>query len=157
LAAVVSLTCADGNSIDQNLHQPVLGEAKDCVALFNVLFVNQPILKIRTAFRSLGCVSGNPPLRGGLEGLGIMNLEILTPERKLYSGEVYGVQMPGISGSFEVLEKHAPLVSALKAGRVKVLKDKQNHFSYFDIQGGFVEVLNNKVTVLVEGAVPVEE
>lgn len=91
-----------------------------------------------------------------------MNLEILTPEKKLYSGEVYGVQMPGISGSFEVLEKHAPLVSALKPGRLKVLKDKptgsggQNHFSHFDIQGGFVEVLNNKVTVLVEGAVPVD-
>ncbi len=81
-----------------------------------------------------------------------MNLEILTPEKKLYSGEVYGVQMPGISGSFEVLEKHAPLVSALKAGRVKVLKDKQNHVANFDIQGGFVEVLNNRVTVLVEGA-----
>ena len=86
-----------------------------------------------------------------------MNLEILTPEKKLYSGEVYGVQMPGISGSFEVLERHAPLVSALKAGRVKVLKDKQNHFSFFEIRGGFVEVLNNKVTVLVEGATTVEE
>ena len=86
----------------------------------------------------------------------IMNLEILTPEKKLYSGEVYGVQMPGISGSFEVLEKHAPLVSALKAGRVKVLKDKQNHVAHFDIQGGFVEVLNNKVTVLVEGATAVD-
>ncbi|MDF2385302.1 ATP synthase F1 subunit epsilon [Nostoc ellipsosporum NOK] len=85
-----------------------------------------------------------------------MNLEILTPERKLFSGDVYGVQLPGISGSFEVLEKHAPLISALKAGRVKVLKDKQQHFAYFDIQGGFVEVLNNKATVLVEGAVPVE-
>jgi len=85
-----------------------------------------------------------------------MNLEILTPERKLYSGEVYGVQMPGISGSFEVLEKHAPLVSALKPGRIKVLKDKQNHLAHFDIQGGFVEVLNNNVTVLVEGAIPVE-
>ena len=85
-----------------------------------------------------------------------MTLEILTPETRLYSGEVYGVQMPGISGSFEVLEKHAPLVSALKAGRVKVLKDKQNHFAYFDIQGGFVEVINNKVTVLVEGATAVE-
>ena len=70
--------------------------------------------------------------------------------------------MPGISGSFEVLDKHAPLVSALKAGRVKVLKDKpagsggQNHLVNFDIQGGFVEVLNNKVTVLVEGGSPVE-
>jgi F-type H+-transporting ATPase subunit epsilon len=86
-----------------------------------------------------------------------MNLEILTPEKKIFSGEVYGVQMPGISGSFEVLEKHAPLISALKPGRLKVLKDKQNHFTHFDIQGGFAEVLNNKVTVLVEGAVPVEE
>jgi len=81
-----------------------------------------------------------------------MNLEILTPEKKLYSGEVYGVQMPGVSGSFEVLEKHAPMVSALKAGKVKVLKDKQNHVAHFEILGGFVEVLNNKVTVLVEGA-----
>ncbi len=81
-----------------------------------------------------------------------MTLEILTPEKKLYSGEVYGVQMPGISGSFEVLERHAPLVSALKAGKVKVLKDKQNNTTSFEIQGGFVEVLNNKVTVLVEGA-----
>ncbi|HQV55592.1 MAG: ATP synthase F1 subunit epsilon [Chitinophagaceae bacterium] len=85
-----------------------------------------------------------------------MNLEILTPEKKLYSGEVYGVQMPGISGSFEVLDRHAPLVSALKAGRLKVLKDKQNQIVNFDIKGGFVEVLNNKVTVLVEGATPVE-
>ncbi|HPG11212.1 MAG TPA: ATP synthase F1 subunit epsilon [Chitinophagaceae bacterium] len=81
-----------------------------------------------------------------------MNLEILTPEKKLFSGEVYGVQMPGITGSFEVLEKHAPLVSALKAGRVKVLKDKQNHAAFFDIQGGFVEVINNKITLLAEGA-----
>ena len=85
-----------------------------------------------------------------------MNLEILTPEKKVYSGEVYGVQVPGISGSFEVLEKHAPLVSALKSGRLKILKDKQNNFAHFNIQSGFVEVLNNKVTVLVEGAVLVE-
>jgi F-type H+-transporting ATPase subunit epsilon len=85
-----------------------------------------------------------------------MTLEILTPERKLFSGEVFGVQMPGVSGSFEVLDKHAPLVSALKAGRLKVLRDKQNHSAFFDIEGGFVEVLNNKVTVLVEGANTVE-
>jgi F-type H+-transporting ATPase subunit epsilon len=84
-----------------------------------------------------------------------MNLEILTPERKVYSDDVYGVQLPGITGLFEVLDRHAPLVSALKAGRLKVLKDKTHH-TYFDIQGGFVEVLNNKVTVLVEGAVAAE-
>ena len=64
--------------------------------------------------------------------------------------------MPGIAGSFEVLEKHAPLVSALKAGRVKVLKDKQQHVLYFDITGGFVEVINNRVTLLAEGATVIE-
>lgn len=81
-----------------------------------------------------------------------MTLEILTPEKKIYSGEVYGVQLPGIGGLFEVLDKHAPLVSALKAGKLKILKDKSATTSY-TIQGGFVEVLNNKAMVLVEGAV----
>jgi F-type H+-transporting ATPase subunit epsilon len=80
-----------------------------------------------------------------------MKLEILTPEQKIFSGDVYGVQLPGISGLFEVLDKHAPLVSALKAGSLKILTDKNNTTSY-SIQGGFVEVLNNKATVLVEGA-----
>ena len=81
-----------------------------------------------------------------------MTLEILTPERKIFSGEVYGVQLPGIAGSFEVLEKHAPLVSALKAGKLKILNDKTSTTLY-NIQSGFVEVINNKATVLVEGAV----
>lgn len=80
-----------------------------------------------------------------------MILEILTPERKVFSGEVYGVLLPGIDGSFEVLEKHAPLVSALKAGKLKVRKDK-NSSSFYTIQSGFVEVINNTTTVLVEGA-----
>ena len=80
-----------------------------------------------------------------------MTLEILTPEKKIFSGEVYGVQLPGIAGSFEVLEKHAPLVSALKEGKLKILKDKTSIMLY-NIKGGFVEVINNKTTVLVEGA-----
>jgi F-type H+-transporting ATPase subunit epsilon len=86
-----------------------------------------------------------------------MNLEILTPERKLYSGDVYGVQLPGTDGMFEVLEKHAPLVAALKSGNLKILKNKIGESgSNYSIQSGFVEVLNNKITVLVEGAVPVD-
>jgi F-type H+-transporting ATPase subunit epsilon len=80
-----------------------------------------------------------------------MNLDILTPESKIFSGEVYGLQLPGIGGSFELLDKHAPMVSALKNGSLKILKDKNASTSY-TIQSGFVEVLNNKVTVLVEGA-----
>jgi F-type H+-transporting ATPase subunit epsilon len=81
----------------------------------------------------------------------IMILEILTPERRLFSGDVYGVQLPGIDGKFEVLDRHAPLVSALGKGNLKVLRDK-NSFTNFQIDSGFVEVLNNKATVLVEGA-----
>jgi F-type H+-transporting ATPase subunit epsilon len=82
-----------------------------------------------------------------------MHLEILTPEKKLYAGEVYGVQLPGISGSFEILEKHAPMVSALGRGTMKVLMDKTgNNNTRYTIQGGFMEVIQNKVTVLVEGA-----
>ena len=80
-----------------------------------------------------------------------MKLEILTPEKKIYSADVYGVQLPGINGLFEVLDKHAPLVSALKSGTLKILTDKTNTVSY-TIQSGFVEVLNNNATVLIEGA-----
>jgi F-type H+-transporting ATPase subunit epsilon len=76
----------------------------------------------------------------------------LTPEQRLFSGDVYGVQLPGVTGSFEILERHAPLVGALKSGKLKILKDKNNHLAFFNIQSGFVEVINNKVTVLVEGA-----
>jgi len=79
-----------------------------------------------------------------------MLLEILTPEKKLFSGDVQGVQLPGIDGLFEVLDKHAPLVSALGIGQVKVLKKGMASETY-TIQGGFVEVINNKATVLVEG------
>ena len=83
-----------------------------------------------------------------------MTLEILTPEKKLYSGEVYGIQLPGIGGSFEVLDKHAPLVSALGTGNLKLLLDRSgNNTTSYQVKGGFIEVLNNKVTVLVEGAV----
>lgn len=80
-----------------------------------------------------------------------MQLDILTPVSKIYSGSVYGVQLPGVEGSFEILDKHAPLIAALGTGRMKILRDKNNTES-FDITGGFVEVLNNKATVLIEGA-----
>ena len=80
-----------------------------------------------------------------------MTLEILTPEKKIFNGDVYGVILPGIGGSFEVLDKHAPMVSALKAGIVKILTNKTTSQTY-TIQSGFAEVINNKTTVLIEGA-----
>ncbi len=81
-----------------------------------------------------------------------MQLDILTPEQNIYSGNVYGVQLPGIQGSFEILENHAPIIATLGKGKMKILKDK-NTTELFEISGGFVEVLNNKASVLIEGAV----
>lgn len=80
-----------------------------------------------------------------------MQLDILTPERKIYSGSVYGVQLPGVNGSFEILQNHAPMVAALGKGRMKILVDK-NQGELYNITGGFIETLNNKTVVLLEGA-----
>ncbi|MBW7913675.1 MAG: ATP synthase F1 subunit epsilon [Taibaiella sp.] len=83
-----------------------------------------------------------------------MQLDILTPEQSIYSGTVYGVQLPGINGSFEILDNHAPIIASLGKGKMKILKDK-NTTELFEISGGFVEVLNNKASVLIEGAMPI--
>lgn len=83
-----------------------------------------------------------------------MQVDILTPEGKIFSGDVYGVRMPGVTGAFEVLQNHAPMIVALQDGKLKILKEKLQggDESHYDIQAGFAEVLDNKVTVLVEGA-----
>jgi F-type H+-transporting ATPase subunit epsilon len=80
-----------------------------------------------------------------------MQLEISTPEHKVFSGAVYGIQLPGIEGSFEILDKHAPMIASLGRGKMKILKDKTTTESY-EISAGFVEVLHNKATVLIEDA-----
>lgn len=78
-----------------------------------------------------------------------MVLEILTPDKKIYSGEVTLVQLPGKDGSFEILKDHAALVAALKKGKMKIVEpDKQVKF--FEIEGGVAEVINNKILVLAE-------
>lgn len=83
-----------------------------------------------------------------------MRLEILTPEKSVYSGDVYGVQLPGVEGSFEILEQHAAMVAALGAGKMKIILDKsQTKTESFQITGGFVEVLNNRASVLLEGVI----
>ncbi len=78
-----------------------------------------------------------------------MKLDITTPDKQLFSGEVSLVQLPGINGLFEVLENHAPLVAALKKGKIKLLYNG-DITEYYDINGGTVEVLNNNVLVLAE-------
>jgi F-type H+-transporting ATPase subunit epsilon len=78
-----------------------------------------------------------------------MYLEIITPEKMLYTGEIRIIKLPGELGSFEILENHASLISTLTQGTIRV-KDTSGIISFFDINGGLVEVLNNEVKVLVE-------
>lgn len=75
-----------------------------------------------------------------------MQLDIISPDKSLYSGEVTAVTLPGSKGSFQVLNNHAPIISSLDKGTVK-LKDKEGEKT-FDISGGIVEVLNNNIIVL---------
>ena len=78
-----------------------------------------------------------------------MFLEIITPDKKVYSGEVEAVKLPGADGSFGILNNHAPIIATLKKGIVKVT-DAKKQVENFEINGGVVEVLHNKVVVLAE-------
>lgn len=77
-----------------------------------------------------------------------MYLEIISPEKTIFSGEVTSVRLTGTDGQFEVLNNHAPIISSLNAGQVKI-RNAQGAEEFFDINTGFVEVLKNKVVVLV--------
>ncbi len=77
-----------------------------------------------------------------------MNLIVLTPETEVYNGPIKAVKVPGISGQFEILKGHAAIVSALGKGSLRITEDNGDQSSY-TIQGGFVEVLRNEVSVLV--------
>lgn len=78
-----------------------------------------------------------------------MKLEILTPDKKVFEGEVVSVTVPGTMGSFEVLKDHAPVISTLEDGKV-IIRTDQNEEIVF-ISGGVIEVLNNTIMVLAEG------
>ncbi|MFC2086377.1 ATP synthase F1 subunit epsilon [Bacteroidota bacterium] len=78
-----------------------------------------------------------------------MFIEIITVEKKLYEGEIDLVQVPGSKGSFEVLKNHAPLISTLDQGKIKIV-DKEGNKEFFDIESGVIEVSNNKIVVLAE-------
>lgn len=81
-----------------------------------------------------------------------MTLEIVTPDQKLFDGEAQIVTLPGVTGQFQVLNRHAPLISVLEKGAIKVREDKKGKEHTFLVEGGVVEVLNNHVVVLAEGA-----
>ena len=78
-----------------------------------------------------------------------MTLEILTPDSKVFEGEVTSVTVPGTLGAFEILSHHAPIISTLEDGKLTVRGGGKE--DVFLIKGGVVEVLDNKVMVLAEG------
>ena len=77
-----------------------------------------------------------------------MQLQIISPTKTLFSGEIHLVKVPGTKGSFEVLNNHAAIISTLETGKIKVITQKGEE-SFFDSTGGFIEVKNNKVSVLL--------
>jgi len=78
-----------------------------------------------------------------------MLLEIITPDKKVYQGEVKLVKVPGSKGSFEVLKNHAPIISTLDKGEVKII-DNADKTTYFDISGGVIEVKRDMIIILAE-------
>ena len=77
-----------------------------------------------------------------------MHLEILSPENKIFEGEVNSVIFPGSNGKFQILNNHAPLISFLNKG--EIIYDKNNKTEELLISGGVVEIIKNKVSALIE-------
>jgi len=78
-----------------------------------------------------------------------MLLEIITPVKKVYSGQVKLVRLPGSKGSFEILNHHAPIISTLDKGMIKVVEESGQEL-FFEVEGGIVENKDNKIIVLAE-------
>ena len=81
-----------------------------------------------------------------------MQLVILTPGKEVYSGDITSVKVPGTTGQFEVLSGHAPIVSSLETGDVRVI-EASGQTKTFSIKKGFIEVINNEVAILAQGLV----
>jgi F-type H+-transporting ATPase subunit epsilon len=83
-------------------------------------------------------------------------LEVITPAKIIFKGNIESVTIPGVEGSFQVLKNHAPLISVFEIGLVKIKID-QNTTKYYATGGGTIEVLNNNVLVLADSLEAVEE
>lgn len=78
-----------------------------------------------------------------------MYIEIISPDKSFFKGEIKSVTVPGRKGEFQVLNDHAPIISTMGAGQVTV-KTGSDVF-YYDITGGVIEVLKNRIILLIEG------
>jgi F-type H+-transporting ATPase subunit epsilon len=80
-----------------------------------------------------------------------MKIEIITPDRKIFEGDIKSIRVPGKKGSFQVLKDHAPIVSTLENGTV-IMVDLTGNETRYEINGGVIEVKMNKIILLVESA-----
>ena len=78
-----------------------------------------------------------------------MILEIITPEKELFKGEATSVKFPGTTGEFEILNNHAPIISTLTNGNIRVVTT-DNNTENFAINGGVIEMQQNKIIVLAD-------
>jgi F-type H+-transporting ATPase subunit epsilon len=78
-----------------------------------------------------------------------MQLEIITPDKQLFEGKVDLIRVPGTKGPFEILQYHAPIISTLEKGQIKI-EEQSGTPQYFDIEGGVIEVQRNKAIILAE-------
>ncbi|WP_372947315.1 ATP synthase F1 subunit epsilon [Mariniphaga sp.] len=78
-----------------------------------------------------------------------MFLEIITPDKKIYEGEIKRIRLPGSKGLFEILKNHAPIISTLSKGVIRVIDEKDRRYT-FEVSGGIVENKDNTVIVLLE-------
>ena len=78
-----------------------------------------------------------------------MILEIITPEKEIFNGEITSVKFPGTDGGFEILNNHAPIISTLEKGEIRIITTDKNT-EKFDINGGVIEMQNNKIIVLAD-------
>lgn len=77
-----------------------------------------------------------------------MHLEIITPDKTLFEGDAKSVLLPGTGGGFQLFENHAPIISTLKKGEIKIVTDKDKQS--IKINSGVVEMVKNKVIILAE-------
>jgi F-type H+-transporting ATPase subunit epsilon len=78
-----------------------------------------------------------------------MKIEIITPDKKFFEGEIKSVRVPGKKGSFQVLKDHAPIISTLDNGLVRMV-DQQDKEIIYEITGGVIEVKSNKIILLAD-------
>jgi F-type H+-transporting ATPase subunit epsilon len=78
-----------------------------------------------------------------------MKIEIITPDKKVYEGDIKSIRVPGKKGSFQVLKDHAPIISTLDNGTV-IIVDQDNNEKRYEIDGGVIEVKMNKIILLAE-------